>query len=135
MNVSFNLDIKHHKGLLAISIFFPKCKCYMFRYTYSEPPHWKTNNLHMRKQRRITAKLISAFVFATQIVHFLSYLNSKFQASSSFLCLYRPVYVGPVRKPHSWFFHEAQLEDTILDTDPAVASFSVLFFQNFMYSL
>ena len=31
-------------------------------------------------------------------------VNPKFQASSSFLCLYRPVCVGPVRKPHCWFF-------------------------------
>ena len=53
------------------------------------------------------AKLISAFVFATRIVQFLFYLNPKFQASSSFLCLYRPVCVGPGRKPHCWFFHEA----------------------------
>ena len=37
----------------------------------------------------VTAKLISAFVFATRIVQFLFYLNPKFQASSSFLCLYR----------------------------------------------
>ena len=35
---------------------------------------------------KVTAKLISAFVFATQIVHFLFYLNPKFQASSSVLC-------------------------------------------------
>ena len=53
------------------------------------------------------AKLISAFVFATRIVKFLLYLNPKFQASSSFLCLFRPVCVGPVRKPHCWFSHEA----------------------------
>ena len=46
-----------------------------------------------------TAKLISAFVFATRIVQFLFYLNPKFQASSSFLSLYRPVCVGPGRKP------------------------------------
>ena len=52
-------------------------------------------------------ELISAFVFATRIVQFLFYLNPKFQASSSFLCLYRPVCVGPVRKPHCWFSHEA----------------------------
>ena len=39
-------------------------------------------------------------------VQFLFYLNPKFQASSSFLCLYRLVCVGPVRKPHCWFFHE-----------------------------
>ena len=53
------------------------------------------------------AKLISAFVFATRIVQFLFYLNPKFEASSPFLCLYRPVCVGPVRKPHCWFSHEA----------------------------
>ena len=41
------------------------------------------------------------------IVQFLFYLNPKFQASSSFLCLYRPVCVGPGRKPHCWFYHEA----------------------------
>ena len=55
------------------------------------------------------AKLISAFVFATWIVQFLFYLNPKFQASSSVLCLYRPVCVGPVQKPHCWFSHEAAL--------------------------
>ena len=54
----------------------------------------------------VTAKLISAFVFATRIVQFLFYLKPKFQASSSFLCLYRPVCVGPFRKPHCWFSHE-----------------------------
>ena len=41
-----------------------------------------------------------------QIVQFLFYLNPKFQASTSLLCLYRPVCVGPVRKPHCWFSHE-----------------------------
>ena len=44
-----------------------------------------------------------AFVFATRIVQFLFYLNPKFQASSSILCLYRPVCVGPGRKPHCCF--------------------------------
>ena len=58
-------------------------------------------------QLRGNAKLISVFVFATRIVQFLFYLNPKFQASSSFLCLYRSVCVGPVRKPHCWFSHEA----------------------------
>ena len=57
----------------------------------------------------VTAKLISTFVFDTRIVQFLFYLNLKFQVSSSFLCLYRPVCVGPVRKPHCWFSHEAAL--------------------------
>ena len=33
--------------------------------------------------------------------------TAKFQASSLLLCLYSPVCVGPVRKPHCWFSHEA----------------------------
>ena len=37
----------------------------------------------------VTAKLIITFVFTTRIVQILFYLNQKFQASSSFLCLYR----------------------------------------------
>ena len=48
-----------------------------------------------------------AFFFATRIVQFLFDLYPKFQASSYFLCLYSPVCVGPVRKPHCWFSHEA----------------------------
>ena len=71
----------------------------------------------------VTAKLISAFVFATRIVQFLFYLNPKFQASSSFLCLYWPVCVGPVRKPHYWFSHEAA---------HIVISFVVLFVSSFV---
>ena len=34
----------------------------------------------------VTAKLISAFVFAMRIVQSLFYLNPKFQASSQLLC-------------------------------------------------
>ena len=34
----------------------------------------------------VTAKLISAFVFASRIVQFLLYLTPKFQASSLLLC-------------------------------------------------
>ena len=55
-----------------------------------EPHREKTGFLPMQKQRRrvsfaVTAKLISAFVFATQIVHFVLYLTPTFQACSSFL--------------------------------------------------
>ena len=52
----------------------------------------------------VTTKLISAFVFATRIVQSLYLLNSKFQASSSFLWLYSPVCIGPGRKPPSPVF-------------------------------
>ena len=55
-----------------------------------EPVHEKTNNLHYAKTKTqisfaVTAKLISAFVFATRIVHFLFFLNPKCQASSPLL--------------------------------------------------
>ena len=54
----------------------------------------------------VTAKLISAFVFATRIVKSLFYLNTKFQASSHLLWLYSPVCVGPGRKPRRPVFSE-----------------------------
>ena len=52
----------------------------------------------------VTAKLISAFVFATRIVQFLFFLNPKFQASNHLLCLFRPVCGGPGRKPRRLVF-------------------------------
>ena len=54
----------------------------------------------------VTAKLISAFVFATRIVHSLYFLNLKFQASSHLLWLCRLVCVGPDRKPRRPVFSE-----------------------------
>ena len=48
----------------------------------------------------VTAKLISAFVFATLIVQSLYFLNPKFHASSYLLWLYSPVCVG---NPEDWF--------------------------------
>ena len=47
----------------------------------------------------VTAKLISAFVFATRLVQSLYFLIPKFQASSHLLWLYSPVCVRPGRKP------------------------------------
>ena len=47
----------------------------------------------------VTAKLISAFVFATRMVQSLCFLNPKFQASRHILWLYSQVCVGLVRKP------------------------------------
>ena len=54
----------------------------------------------------VTAQLISAFVFAIQIVQSLYYLNTKFQASSHLLWLYSPVCVGPGRKPERPVFSQ-----------------------------
>ena len=47
----------------------------------------------------VTAKLISAFVFATQIIQSLYFLKPKFQAYSLLRWLYSPVCVGPGLKP------------------------------------
>ena len=54
----------------------------------------------------VTVKLIIAFVFATQTVQFLYFLNPKFPAISHLLCLYRSVCVRAGRKPHRWFSHD-----------------------------
>ena len=55
----------------------------------------------------VTAKLISAFVFATWIVQYLFFLNSKFQASSHLQWLHSLVCVRPGQNPHCWFSHDA----------------------------
>ena len=68
----------------------------------------------LRGYREVTAKLICAFVFATQIVQFLLYLTPGIQASSLLLCLYSSVCVGPVGKPHCWLSHEAAHWNTYL---------------------
>ena len=52
----------------------------------------------------ITAQLISPFIFGTQLVQHLFYLNRKFQASQCFLRLYRLVCVGPAEKPKLFVF-------------------------------
>ena len=54
----------------------------------------------------VTAKLISAFVFATRIVQSLYFLNPKFQVSSHLVWLYSPVCVEPVPKPRRPVFSE-----------------------------
>ena len=50
--------------------------------------------------------MTSAFVFVKRIVQFLFFLNSKFPASSHFLCKNSSVSVEPFQKPHCWFSHD-----------------------------
>ena len=57
----------------------------------------------------VTAKLISAFVFATRIEQSLYFLYTKFQASSHLVWLYSLVYVGPGRKPRRPVFSQRGL--------------------------
>ena len=54
----------------------------------------------------VTAKLISAFVFATQIVQSLYFQNPKFQASNHLLRLYSLVCVIQGRKPRRPIFSQ-----------------------------
>ena len=54
----------------------------------------------------VTAKLISAFVSATQIVQFLFFLNLKFQASNHLLWPYSLVCVRPGRRPRRPVFSQ-----------------------------
>ena len=62
----------------------------------------------------VNAKLISDFVLATRIVHF---------TSSHLPCLHSSVYVGPVRKPHSWLFRVCSITAvTILAREKRAAS-------------
>ena len=57
-------------------------------------------------QRLLTAKLISAFVFATRIVQSLYFLYTKFQATSHLLYLNSLVCNGPGRKPRRPVFSQ-----------------------------
>ena len=68
-----------------------------------EPPNEKTNNLHMRNQRRRSASNCEAdqriwfsYRDSTGKVQFLYFLNPKFPASSCFLCLCSVDCVRPV---------------------------------------
>ena len=77
-----------------------------------KPHHEKTQQFAYAKTKAqisfaVTAKLISAFVFATRIVQFLFVLKPKFPVSSHLLCQYSSICVGPFQKPHCWFSHEA----------------------------
>ena len=65
----------------------------------------------------VTAKLISAFVFATRIVRSLYYINPKFQASSHLLWLYRPACVGPGRNPRRPVFSERGSNSGLFNLD------------------
>ena len=56
-------------------------------------------SLVMRKPAFCICENKDAFVFATQIVKSLFFLNQKFHASSYLLWLHSPVCVGPGPKP------------------------------------
>ena len=84
----------------------------MFKHDIGLVMHWFSFESHGKKTGffayaktkaqisfAVTAKLISAFVFTTQIVQFLYFLNPEFPTSSNLLCFCRSVCDGPGRKP------------------------------------
>ena len=87
----------------------------------------------------LTAKLISAFVFATWIVQSICFLYPKFQVSSHLLWLYSPVCVGPGRKPRRPVFclrkHFISYWGTKLPSSVWVGSYMciTLFIQTFFF--
>ena len=76
----------------------PRCEKIVFFFAYAKT---KTQISFV-----VTAKRISAFVFATRIVQSLYFLNPKFQASSHLLWLYSLVCIGPGRKPRRPIFSQ-----------------------------
>ena len=83
--------------------FFRIFKSSFSHYATHEPHHEKTAFFAYAKTKTqisfaVTAKLISAFVFATGIVQSLYFLNTKFQASSHLVWLYSLVSDGPGRE-------------------------------------
>ena len=91
-------------------VFFCDCTCrFVLEVVGNAEVRFSSDAAHLRKstvcicdnkgadQLCITAKLISAFVFATRIVQVLYFLISKFPASSHLRYLYSSVCVGPVQ--------------------------------------
>ena len=97
--------------VLQLLIFRVSKKVWKIMVTLFQPCHEKIIFFPNAKTKAqisfaVTAKLISAFVFATGIVQSLYFLNSKFQASSHLLWLYRLVCVGPGQKPRRPVFSQ-----------------------------
>ena len=87
----------------------------------NEPRYEKTGFFAYAKTKTqisfaVTAKLISAFVFATGIIQSLYFLNMKFQASSHLLWLYSPVCVGRGQKPRRPVFSQRGSSHFLSDT-------------------
>ena len=62
------------------------------------------NSTFCLRKNKGADQVISTFVFATQIVQLLYFVNPKFPVSSHLLWLYSLVYVGPAQKPRLFVF-------------------------------
>ena len=99
-------------------------QCFCFGYIWAAS--WENQQSAYVKTKTqisfaVTAKLISAFVFATWIVQYLYFLNTKFQASSHLQRLHSLVCVRPGQNPHCWFSHvAAHIVHTIYFLNPTI---------------
>ena len=98
---SWSCDLEH---LYKLSFPLPKeaNKRYYMSHVMRKPAFCICEN---KDTDQLRSYCISAFVFTTQIVEFLFFLNLKFPAYNHLLWLYSPVCVGPIRKPKDRFSH------------------------------
>ena len=95
-----------------VPLFYRNAEClHVFIKLLNEPRHEKTGHRLRETKTQIsfavTAKLISAFVFASRIVQFLLYLYPKSQDSNFLLRLYRSVCVARDRNSRKPVSHVA----------------------------
>ena len=108
-------ELKRPYGIVLSNIFFVCSVLLKYKHNGSFDCSKDLSNLsHVVKKRLFayaktktqTAKLISAFVFATQSVQSLYFLYRKFQASCHLLWLFSLVCVRPGRKPRRPVFSQ-----------------------------
>ena len=76
----FSDFVDHYNGRYYVGVSaFVKV---VLKVTQTNEPRREKNVLQTQISFAVTAKLISAFVFASWVVHYLYFLNKKFQASS-----------------------------------------------------
>ena len=115
-----------YMGILFLSVFgIVICLYYISRIVFA---YAKTK---AQISFAVTAKLISTFVFTTGIVHSLFFSYPKFQASSYFLRLYRPVCVDLVGTPEARFCRVAAHILMLLST--ILVMYSFLGIYEYMY--
>ena len=79
--------LEYSQKLWSLLIIFPfPLPLYMYMYVLIKTKmKWTSNKTKTQISFAVTAKIISAFVFATRIVQFLYFLNPKVQVSSLLL--------------------------------------------------
>ena len=96
---------------------------FLIELRYEKPGFFACAKTKAQISFAVTAKLISAFVFATRKLQSLFFLNPKFQATR-LLCLHSPLGVRPGRKPRRPVFSQ---RGSIMSDTHAVSGISLIF--------